>query len=263
MAETTQTGGPAAADSTGTTAQAPAGTNNGSGSQTQTTSSGSDEDSFFDPKSIADKPELMSAYKQMQRDYTKGKQSIKAHQQKIEAYDRFTSSPVETMQQIASQYGYRMVQAAQEKQGEEDWNPQTWDDVMARAKKEVMKDLQPVYSELRELKKRNVETYLDTEHPDWRTYEDGMMDKLKNHPSLVNDPDSLYRLAVPDNILKARATKEAIEKLKTAGDGASVGGGSRTTRETSQTPSGPLTFDQAVEVARQKLARQGLKRPAD
>jgi hypothetical protein len=263
MAEPTQTEGQANTDSAGTTVAASAGKNNGSGSQTQTTASGSDEDSFFDPKSIADKPELLSAYKQMQKDYTKKTQAMKANNQKIEAYDRFTSSPVETMQQIAAQYGYRMVQASQDKQEADNWDPKSWDDVMTEAEKRVTKKMAPVYNELRDLKKHNVETYLNTEHPDWRTYEDDMMERLKNHPSLVNDPDSLYRLSVPDEVLQARATKAAMAKLKDVGDHAQVSGGSRTTRDTTQKPSGPLTFDQAVEVARQVVSRQGLKRPAD
>jgi RecG-like helicase len=263
MADLNQAEGQADADSTGTTADASNGVSEGSGSQNQKAASGADEDSFFDPKSIADKPELQSAYKQMQGAFTKKTQALKAHQAKVEAYDRFIASPVDTMRQLAEQYGYKMVQAAQDKQGDEDWNPKSWDDVMAEAENRVIKKMAPVYNELRELKKRNVEQYLDTQHPDWRTYEDDMMQKLQAHPSLVNDPDALYRLAVPEEVMQAMATKAAMAKLKTTSDHGSVSGGSRTTRSTTQEPSGPLSFDQAVEFARKKLERQGIRRPAD
>lgn len=216
-------------------------------------------ESFFDPASIQDKPELLAAYKQMQSSYTKRMQDFLKHKPKIEAYERFEKDPLGTLQQLAAQYGYQFVQRSQDK-ADESWNPQSWDDVMAKAKQEVLKEMSPVFREVKELKKQNVESYLDTKYSDWRTYEAEMMDTLKAHPSLVSDPDKLYRLSVPMEVWEARATKAAMQKLKGATDHAQVSGGT-TTKPTTQKPTGPMNFDAAVAEAHRRLAQQGFKRP--
>lgn len=262
MAETELSTGQAEADSPGTTADAPSANAGNSEGHTQTTASGPGEamESFFDPSSIKGKPELESAYKQMQSAFTKRMQETAAHRSKIEAYDRFQQNPVETMQQLAASLGYKMVQGGTEQP--KDWNPQSWDDVMAEAEKRVLKKMEPVYGELRQLKKQSVEGYLDSNYADWRTYEDDMLKALQTHPSLANDPDALYRLAVPSEVWEARAMKTAMQKLKTSGDAATVQGGNKTTRPTTSEPTGPLTFDQAVEIAKKRVASAGLSRPA-
>lgn len=257
MADTDDTNGQVDADSTGTTDS----TTTGSESTTQTTGNGPDAaELFFDPKSIEGKPELQAAFKQMQGQFTKRMQSVSASQQKIDLYDRFTSNPVEMLKQMAVQYGMNIVERGKDQP--QDWNPQSWEDVMARAKDEVRKDMTPVFNELKNLKKQTVEGQLDKLHPDWRTYEADMMDTLKTHPSLVNDPDKLYRLSVPDEVWQARATKAAMEKIQGKTAQSQVSGG-KTTKQVSQEPSGPLTFEQSVQVARQRLAAQGIKRPAN
>lgn len=264
MTDTNVQGGQAQADSTGTTAQAPvqgAGTSVGNG---QTTGNGPDAgamESFFDPASIADKPELQSAYKQMQASYTKRMQDFAKHRTKIDAYDRFEKDPLGTLRELATNYGWQLVQRGDKDQSQ-DWNPQSWDDVMAKAKEEVLKEMRPVFNEVKTLKKQNIEARLDSQYPDWRTYEDAMMDKLRAHPSLVEDPDALYRLSVPSEIWEARATSKAMQKLKGASENAQVSGGSTTTKQTTQEPTGPVSFDQAVDIARKRIAAQGLRRPA-
>jgi hypothetical protein len=236
-----------------------------SGSATQTTGNGSDAtreavESFFDPQSIADKPELQSAYKQMQASYTKRMQEFAKHRNKVDAYDSFERDPLGTMKQLAAQYGYQFVARADD--APKDWNPQSWDDVMGEAEKRVLKKMEPVFGELKNLRKQGIESYLDTHFSDWRTYEDQMMDKLRAHPSLVADPDALYRLAVPSEVWEARAAKAAMAKLKSATDNSQVSGGSTTARATTSTPAGPLSFNDAVEMARKRLSSQGIKRPA-
>ena len=259
MADPVGNNGQAPADSEGTTATAPVTTDGGSGSTVQATASGpvtSAEESFFDPSSVIGTP-LEQAYKQMQGAWTKKLQGVKQHQSKIDAFDSFQRDPVNTMQQLAKQYGYQLVQPGAD--SPKDFNPQSWDDVMAQAKKEVLKDLQPVFGELRDLKKQNVEGYLDNNHPDWRTYEDNMMETLQKHPSLVKDPDALYRASVPSEVWEARATQKAMQKLKTAGQNSQISGGTTTTRPTQQEPTGPLSFNQAVEVAKKRLASKGIR----
>src|ERR1051325_9370510 len=117
MTDTTATNGQAATDSSGTTVNAPGGSNGASGSTAQTTGSGSVADaikSFFDPASIAGKPELEAAYKQMQGSYTKRMQEFAKHRTKIDAYDAFERDPLGTMRNIAQQYGYQFVQAGKD-----------------------------------------------------------------------------------------------------------------------------------------------------
>jgi hypothetical protein len=263
---TLATAGQATADpGTGTTAQAPNGAAQ-PGAQAQTTGNGPDAaatvESFFDPASIADKPELLTAYKQMQGHYTKRMQEFAGNRSKVEAFDRFQADPIGMMRQIAAQHGYQFVQGSPQGGKPEDWAPQTWDDVLAKAKEHVLEEMQPVFNEVRSLKKQNIETYLDGKFPDWRTYETDMMDVLKNHPTLVGDPDRLYRMSVPPEVLEARATKAAMQKLQAKTDNAQVSGGQTTKQTTSSERTGPLSFDQAVEAARSKLAGLGMKRPA-
>jgi hypothetical protein len=264
MTDTTASNGQAAADSIGTTANAPEGSTGASVSSAQTTGNGPDAaaiESFFDPASIADNPQLMAAYKQMQGSYTKRMQEYAKHRPKVEAYDRFERDPVGTMRQLAAQYGLQVVERGQEQSQEQEFK--SWDDVQQHFFKEFEKKyLNPVVNEVKSLKKQSIESHLDSKFSDWRTYEPEMMEKLREHPSLVNDPDTLYRISVPQEVWEARATKAAMQKLKGATEHAQVAGGSSTAKQTSQAPTGPMTFDQAVKFAQQKLQQQGIRRPA-
>ena len=62
------------------------------------------EDTFFNPQDIADKPELMAAYKGMQKAYTKKMQALADQRHKVEAYDAFYANPIEQVQRVAQQY---------------------------------------------------------------------------------------------------------------------------------------------------------------
>src|SRR5690606_10185159 len=170
-----------------------------------TTGSGPDQgdvESFFDPKSIQGKPELEAAYKQMQSAFTKRMTALKSHQSKVEAYDRFERDPIGTMQQLAQMYGFQMIQRGGKEEPPKDWNPQSWDDVMAEAEKRVLQKMDPVFKELNQVKQQSMEARLDSQYPDWRTYEDAMVETLKAHPSLAKDPDLLYRMSVPAEVLE-------------------------------------------------------------
>lgn len=260
MTDTGNTGGQAAPDSVGTTGNAPEGSTATVGNG-QTTGNGPDAgaESFFDPSSIQDKPELLAAYKQMQASYTKRMQQYAAHKSKVEAYDKFASDPVGTVKALAAQYGLNLVPSAQDQP--KDWNPQSWDDVMKEAESRVLKKMEPVYGELRNLKKQSIESQLDSKFPDWRTYEPEMMDALNQHPSLVSDPEKLYRIAVPQDVWEAQATAKAMKKLKGATESGQLAGGT-TAKPTTQQPSGPMTFEQAAELARKRVASMGLSRPS-
>tara|TARA_R100001530_G_scaffold20511_1_gene17080 strand:+ start:2163 stop:2951 length:789 start_codon:yes stop_codon:yes gene_type:complete len=259
MTEPNASEGQVETDSTGTTVEAPRASEGHPVTSSQTTSIGpgeTDAESFFDPKDLEGKPELQSAYKHMQGRFTKAMQGVKGNQPKIDAYDGFLADPVGTLHQIAAQQGYKVV-PSDGKTDSEDWQPNSWGDVMSRARNEVLRDMGPVLDEVRNLKKQNVETYLDSNYADWRVYEDDMVSNLQAHPSLASDPDKLYQISVPSEILQAKATKEALAKIKGVGEAGKVSG-ARRTQETSQGPSGPLSLDQAVTVAKQRLADQGV-----
>src|SRR5690606_24855797 len=116
VTETVTEGGQAQADSSGTTVAAPAQVQP-SGGQAQTTGNGPGaeaEESFFDPRAIQDKPELMAAYKQMQGEFTKHMQKFASQRQRLEILDRFERDPIGTLQAIVPNYGYQLVQRGQE-----------------------------------------------------------------------------------------------------------------------------------------------------
>ena len=243
--------------------------------ETQSTSEGAPtEDTFFNPADIADKPELMSAYKGMQSAYTKKMQSIAEQRNKIEAYDAFYQNPMEQVQRIAQQYGMKLTpadgaQSRVENQGHqgqvgEDWQPQNWNDVLIRAKdmakQEIMQDLNPVFSQVQNMRKQSIEQSLTEIDPTWHQYEDQMKSNLQTHPTLANDPAMLYRLSVPQEVLESRATQAAIKKMEDRQKSAGVSGTSTTSKKPgSGLPDKPLSFPEAVEAAKKKLAEQGIR----
>jgi hypothetical protein len=264
-AEPQVTEGQAGAASAGTTATAPEGSAGQSvSSGTQITNTGPDQgaiESFFDPKSLDGKPELQAAYKQMQGAFTKRMQEFAKHNEDIDLVKQFRQNPVATLQQLNSAYGLQYVPRGQDQSVEQpEFN--SWDDVKSHFFAEFKKEMAPVFNEVKSLKKQNIETYLDNHHSDWRNYETEMMGILKEHPSLVGNPDMLYRMAVPPQVLEARATQAALQKIKTSGEASQVSGGSTTTKQPSQKPTGPLSFNQAVEFAKSQLASKGLRPPA-
>ena len=227
----------------------------------QTTGNGTEQvgESFYDYESIRGKPELEAQYKEMQRAFGAKSEAFKAGADKISQYDNFMANPVETMRQLATQYGYNMVQGQPNQTGE----PKTfenWDDVMTEAKSQVMAELQPMFGEMQSMKQQNVEQMLDNSHPDWRTYEDAMMSTLREHPTLVGNPDMLYRMSVPQSVLDARANKAALARISGTTESGKVQGQSTTTQQASKKP-GKLTFNEAVEFARQDVKRRGIASP--
>jgi len=230
------------------------------------------EDTFFDPRDIEGKPELQAAYKQMQSAFSKKMEAIKDNRQKIEAYDAFAADPVSQLQTMARQYGYSLTraEAAQQLQQQQDvnenWEPKSWDEVIQKAEERayqrLLQENEPLLAEVKNLRKSNLESYLDTNAPDWRTYEDEMMQTLKAHPTLVNKPMDLYKLAVPDNVLQSRATQQALKKMQEKGKSAAVSGASTTTKKSgNKMPEKPLSFDEAVKYAEAQLAEQGIRKP--
>ncbi len=220
------------------------------------------EESFFDPSTLA--PELMPAYKQMQAAMTKKSQewaeTRKAWEAKVQAYDQFAANPQAAIQQLAGQYGLTLQQAQEVAEATGDWEPQDWQEVTERitqqAREAVLQELQPVLGKVRDLQKSNIESQLDAAHPDWRVYEKEMIGLMQEHPTLANNPDMLYEMAVPPEVKARRAVQAAKKKLEESADSASVSSPSSTNKKPSALP--PVTdFNSAVAYAREKLATGG------
>ena len=262
--------GQAEADPSGTTVEAPGASEEQSVASTQTTVSGpgsEDVETFFDPKDLVT-PAEKAAYKQMQGEFTKRNQHFSGEQQKLDQYNQFMTDPVGNMRQLAQQYGYNLLErGAQQASGDEEFNPQTWDDVMAEAKKQVTADLRkefaPLNNEVKNLKKQNVEQKLDRDYPDWRTYEQQMSETLQRHPTLVNDTDALYQMAVPKAVLEQRATKAALSKIKGTTDSSQLGDNKTTSIPTTEKPAKFATVAEAAKWAKAHLASQGITGTVD
>jgi hypothetical protein len=196
-------------------AQAPDGQDRG---QAPLSTPATDEPSFFDPANLA--PELLPAYKQMQAAFTTKTQDIARSKEKISAYDAFMRDPVGQMQNLARQYGLQVMPIGQQPAQQalpQDWQPQSWDEVLTRAKEqakqELLQELQPVFGQMQQMRAVTVEQQLNSIDRDWRKYEGTMSDLLRQHPSLANDVSTLYRLAVPPEVLEAKAIQQALDKF--------------------------------------------------
>lgn len=256
------------ADPAGTTDATPEVSDGQSTRPDQTTASGPDNtatgESFFDPKSIEHSPELLQAYKQMQGNFSKKMAGIREAQQKIELYDQAMRDPTGTVRQLAQQYGMTVVDGKpQQTNGE--FKPESWDDVVSHIREEVKAELaqqyEPLVGEVKNLKQQNIEQYLDTNYMDWRTYENEMITTLQRHPSLAGDPDKLYQLSVPAEVMEARATERALAKLKGKAESSAISGTNKTTQKTSDKPAGKLSFNEAVQYAKERLRKQGITAP--
>lgn len=251
----TETGQSASDAGTGTTAQAEGGTQKPV-----------EDEGFFDPRSIQDKPELMAAYKQMQKAWTQKTQSLKADKQKLDAYNAFMSDPHGELKRMAQALGYDLRHPGQQQNqqpGADEWQPQTWDDVLKKAEERayerVTRELGPHVNDLR---RQNLERYLDDNAPDWRQYEDQMVQLMGEHPTLAKDPLKLYRLCVPDEVLERRATQHALSRVtKNANSARAATGTASTARQPLAEMPQPKSIQEAWEQARQKVAAQGIAAP--
>jgi len=276
---TTQTEGQAAAGPE--TAPVPdSGTLEGQPTATSTTGipdTGS-PDTVFDPAEFdrltGELPDNLKAQaaalrKSLQGSYTKKTQEIAKHRQKIEAYDAFYNNPIPQIQQMAQQLGYKLTRAEAQVVAEQtgqatNWEPQSWEEVLNRSKElamsEIMAKFEPVLSEMQASRKSAIERQLSEIDPSWSQYEDQMVANLTAHPTLAKDPAMLYRLSVPPEVFESRATQRALAKLEAKGQLSKLSGSS-TTNKTPKTgiPDGPITFQEAVRLAKAKLEEDGIR----
>lgn len=228
-----------------------------------------DEPTFFDPSTLS--PELMPGYKQMQSAFTKKMQALSKDRQKIDAYNRFETDPsfqTQVLQQLAAQHGYQLTrkEAQAMVQQAQDWQPQSWEEVMAkaeeRAEQRVLERLQPFLGNVQKVTASNIERQLSEIDPQWRTYEDEMRSNLAEHPTLVNNVAKLYRLSVPEEVLTSKAVQQAMAKFQAKAEQVKVSGNTRTSRSEPAAPdltkmSDRDAFNAAVQIAKQRLASGG------
>jgi hypothetical protein len=279
QAPITLTEGQAApAPSEGTTATAPevnvgqatAPTDPGQGQAQPAAPAMPEEPSFFDPNQIPE--ELKPAYKQMQSAFTKKMQGLSGEKQKIEAYNAFMSDPIGQMQNVARQYGYQLTRAeaaaainqGQQAQEQQQWEPQSWDEVIAKTKaetrEEILRELQPLIGNVQKQTASNIERQLAEIDPGWATYQDEMRENLQQYPQLVNDVGKLYKISVPDEVLHSRAVQQALTKFSSKTEQAKVSGSSKTSRSEPAPPditkmSDREAFNWAVDNAKRTLGK--------
>lgn len=269
-----------APEPTVTPAATPTGQSASSGEPTSTTTPApapaQTESTFFDYERIKDNPDLVAAHKDMQAAFTKKMQGVSGQEQALAAYKSFQDDPHGSAARIAKQLGYNLVPLTASGQPEggngqvdlENFNPQNWGEVvqtvgqqlLGQVMQQVNNKFEPYLQSLNDVRKSTLETMLDQNCPDWRTYEQPMMERLKAHPTLVNDPVELYRMSLPPEVLESRATQKALDKLKKSAE-TQPSGGSTTTRQTPVQTSGVKGFDQAVNLAKAHLAQQGITGP--
>jgi hypothetical protein len=234
-----------------------------------------ENEGVFDPgefKRLTDSlpPELQHQARALQKGlqgaYTKKFQEVAENRKKIEAYDAFSKDPATALQQMAQQMGYTLSRRDAQQMADnqsQNWEPQTWDEVMTKAEErataKMMQQFAPLLGELQNIKRTSIESQLSEIDPSWQAYEEKMMGNLKQHPTLAADPAMLYRLSVPPEILESRATQKALARMQAKTESGKVSGPS-TTNKTNDglIPDKSMSFSEAVAAAKKKLAQDGL-----
>lgn len=241
------------------------------------------EQFFADYNSLPDevKTQIEPYYKQMQADYTRKTQRLskkeKEYLQKVQAYDQFTSNPVQNLAQLAQQYGYSMTpvgaQPQQQKQQPAvtpDWTPNTWEDVFGKSaeflkpqfEQMLQEAVNPYQQEINYLKQQlgtyqadKVEAQFNQIDPEWRQYEDDMRDLLMEHPTLAKDPKKLFKLVIPEEKLKTKYYQEALKDLEKRTQAAKIESSGRSQPTKPQAPKFN-SFDDAFKDAWNKHGRK-------
>jgi hypothetical protein len=224
------------------------------------------------------KGQLEAFMKNIQGDYTRKNQALSETRRKVEAYNAFESDPRGTITQLAQQMGFKLVPAdstGQDAQSDQyqGWtpdkgNPESWKDVTAYLgsmveglmKKHVGSNMAPVFQQLQEYRKNTIESRLNDIDPSWRQYEESMMSNLSKYPAMANDVELLYRASVPSEVLESRATQKAQARMQNKIKSSQVSGGSttRTKAEEQNISSKPRSFEEAYQLAKDTLAKQGI-----
>ena len=228
------------------------------GTTADTPAPGPQEETFFDPTDLS--PELKLGWKQLQGSYTKRMQALSKEQAKLDEYDRFKANPVESIKQLAGQYGLSVSAAAAavaEQQAPQEFDPQDWGDVTKHITDSVIQQLQPYINQQNTQTQSNIERDLDDALPEWRDYEPQMNQMLTKHPTLSSDPVALAKMVIPENVREGKAMAAAMRKLEAKAAASSVTQGTQTPKGIDITkPPKSAQFSDYVDWARKKIARE-------
>jgi len=201
--------------------------------------------------------------KSLQGAFTQKTQALAGERAKVDAYDAWDKDPIGQLQTMADRMGYTVAprngQATGKWTPESGAEPQNWQEVIDYAEQKLMQKLAPALQEVGTMRKASIESQLAEIDPSWQTYEPRMLEKLKAHPTLAQDPAMLYRMSVPADVLESRATQAAIRKLEAKTKSSNVSGPSITNKtQSTGLPDKALSFSEAVEAAKAKLGSQGI-----
>ena len=230
--------------------------------EVQPVANGGDETTFFDPTAVPD--ELQPAYKNMQGQFTKKMQGLSDSRQKVDAYDQFMANPEQSLRQLANQYGVQFgnQQAAPTApESQENWEPKSWNELLdradERAESRIMGRLAPVLNpmmeELKTVKKSETQRTLDAAWPEWRQYETEMVEVLKKHPTLHDDPLTLAQLATPTDVKESRAYKKALDTLQKKVSSSKVATSSGVKSDNNSSSSKATSFHEAYLQAKRTM----------
>lgn len=210
--------------------------------------------------------------KSLQGDYTRKTQKVAEVRKMADAYQSFLRDPHGTLQQVATQLGYQLnpmnsngnqQQAAASNM--DNFEPQTWNDVVVKLKQTIMDELtpklneqvSPLMNEVQSIRHKEFESQLSEIDPMWHQYQDDIMTNLRDYPSLMADPKKLYMMSVPTKVFESRMTQNAINKVKKSTSSNSPFSGSKTTKRPGTTsPNKLMSFQEAVEYAKAQMGKR-------
>ena len=216
-----------------------------------------DVEQFMDPKDLPD--DLKPHFKRMQSSFTKKMQSAKGLKDKASVVDAYNADPLGFTRKLAAQHGLNInSQAPQGDTGEKtEFKPNNWGEVFSefegRMSSYLSNHFQPVLQEVKDVKQKQIESILDEEAPEWREYEDDMIEMLQTHPTLAKDTQKLIRLAIPKEVIEGRAMQKALSRINKKGEAAKVSKGSTTTKQVAPR-TGVMSFADAIKAAKSDLA---------
>ena len=213
---------------------------------------------------------LKDRERQMMAAYTRKTQDVAKEKQKIDAYNMFEKNPEGTIRQIAQQMGFDVVPRGNQPQAQAgmvdtaNWEPQTWDEVLVRAKEQARESLmaeikpllEPLYQNLQQVKSQGIENQLSQIDENWRIYEDEIKSNMEFiKPDLLKTAEGikkLYRMSVPDEVFTSKATQQAIKQYEQKVKSAQIESKSKVNHTT---PSiGKInSYDDAVKAAKKAL----------
>lgn len=213
---------------------------------------------------------LKDRERQMMAAYTRKTQDVAKEKQKIDAYNMFEKNPEGTIRQIAQQMGFDVIPRGHQPQAQSgmvdtaNWEPQTWEEVLVRAKEQARESLmaeikpllEPLYQNLQQVKSQGIENQLSQIDENWRIYEDEIKSNMEFiKPDLLKTAEGikkLYRMSVPDEVFTSKATQQAIKQYEQKVKSAQIESKSKVNHTT---PSiGKInSYDDAVKAAKKAL----------